>query len=201
MNNFPKVERFLLALSVISFVVLIFFTSELLLDFCWLEILFTFSIFTTIFLNLLNQFWFKEPVFAVEQLIFVPITLVTLAFGGILLLLTFGTFFREGILPPVPREFLLGTFILMVLTIPLQIKIHKKEHFFELAVMSFSALSLLAICFEFGMVWSAFENFTLKLFVLSLVFSVFTLVTTKIKWDLVKFSFWIFGVLFALVGF
>ncbi len=201
MNNFSKVERLLLAFSVISFVVLIFFTSELLLDFCWLEILFTFSIFTTIFLNLLNQFWFKEPVFAVEQLIFVPITSITLAFGGMLLLLTLSTFFREGNLPPVPREVLWGTLIFTILTIPLQIKIHKKEPFFELALMSFSTLSLLAICFEYRMVLSALENFTLELFVLSLIFSIFTLVTTKTKWNLVKFSFWFFGVLFALVGF
>lgn len=201
MQNFSKIEKIFLVLSVVAFVVLVFFTSELLLDFCWLEILFTFSIFTTVFLNLLNQFWFKEPVFAVEQLIFVPITLVTLAFGGMLLLLSLSTFFRDGILPPVPREILSGTLIFVILTIPLQIKIHKKEPFFEITVMSFSALSLFAICFEHQMVLSAFENFTVKLFILSLIFSLFTLVTTKIKWNLAKFSFWIFGVLFALVGF
>lgn len=201
MQNFSKIEKIFLVLSVVAFVVLVFFTSELLLDFCWLEILFTFSIFTTISLNLLNQLYFKEPVFAVEQLIFVPITLVTLAFGGMLLLLSLSTFFRDGILPPVPREILSGTLIFLILTIPLQVKIHKKEPLFEITVMSFSALSLFAICFEHQMVLSALENFTAKLFILSLIFSLFTLVTTKIKWNLVKFSFWIFGVLFALVGF
>lgn len=201
MNNFPKVERFLLSFSVISFVVLIFFTSELLLCFCWLEIIFTFSIFATIFLNLLNQLWLKDPVFAVEQLIFVSITFVTLAFGEVLLLLTASTLFREEILPPVPNLILWGTLAFTIFTIPLQIKIHKKENFFELVLMSFSALSLFAICFEYRMVLSAFANFTLELMILSLIFSAFVLVTTKIKWNFLKFSFWIIAVLFALVGF
>ncbi|MCC7431285.1 hypothetical protein IT568_10605 [bacterium] len=196
-----KKEIPLLVFTVLTFVIPFSFIPNELYNFCWLEIFWLFAIFTSFALNIFNKIWFKEPLYAVEQLIFIPVTLVGFAFGGMVLFFVASYFYVTKHFPPMPVEVFWGILIFEILTLKLQAKIIKKIGLFETLTMSFSSLSLLAVCFDHKMVLSAFENFNFMIFILACLFSLFVLCVSRLKWNFVNFIFWLLTVSLTLFTF